>query len=90
MLRKAQIALSNVESEPLLLSVANPLELRGTFWELFFDAQQPRSETGSLRSLPPMALSASRAGYGTTDFGPTGVYRSPRAFFFLARCRCHS
>ena len=37
MLRKAVTSLPNVGSKPEPLSVANPLELRGTFSDLFFD-----------------------------------------------------
>ena len=36
MLRKAVIILPNVGSKPGPLSMARPLELRGTFLELFF------------------------------------------------------
>ena len=36
MLRKAPIALSDLVSEPLPFNLEKPLELRGTFLELFF------------------------------------------------------
>jgi len=41
------------------------------------------------RFLPPTARSASRAGYATTDFRPTGAYSSPRAdFSFWLKKNC--
>ena len=51
MLRKAPIALSDLVSEPLPFNLEKPLELRGTFLELFFLMRRPilrpRPEIGS-------------------------------------------